>query len=136
MNELDARKLILKKQYPLILGGSLCAVTFIAVLIVFVSGAEHKYLLTTFGTELLLYMLLNAVSSLIVADLWQHAKRTVLVYVSNLIVIGTLVYLLMDRDMHTISNFYPALGALIFCFFASMVLITLIRMVANFLKQE
>lgn len=136
LNELDARKWILSKRYALWLGGLLCGFTVFVILLEYVFGAADKYLFTTLGTELLLYMLLNAISCLIVEDMWKHVKRTVPVYTGNLLVVSTVLYLLLGAEWKAHKTFFPALEALIFCFFASMVLILVIRSVATFLKQE
>lgn len=137
LNVLESRQLILKKGYPFILGASLCVLTVISILIAYAAGAKPVSLLTILGAELLLYMLLNAVSCLIVPSLWQHVKRTVPTFIINFLLVGTVLYFLLGGDtLSKADNFYPALGALVFCFFASMVLILVIRAVANFLKNE
>lgn len=137
LNVLESRRLILKKSYPFLLGASLCALTLIGIFIGYAAGVKPVSLLTTLAAELLLYMLLNAVSCLIVPNLWKHVKRTVVTYIANLLVVGSVLYLLLGKVKLQDSNgFYPALGALIFCFFASMVLIFIIRSVADFLKSE
>lgn len=136
LNELDARKFIRNKRYALWLGGSLCAFTVVMILLEHLFGAAEKYLFTTLGTELLLYMLLNAISCLIVDDMWQHVKRTVPVYAGNLLIISAVLYIVVGAGWKDHRTFFPALEALIFCFFASMVLILVIRSVATFLKQE
>ncbi|HNA58444.1 MAG TPA: hypothetical protein PK511_13695 [Chitinophagales bacterium] len=136
LNELDALNLIRKKRYPYVLGGTLCVLTCLALTIEFVAGASHKYLFTTLGTELLFYMLVNAISCLLVPDMWIHVKKTIPLYLVNLAITGSLIYLFIDGAVRDHRAFFPALGALVFCFFASMVLIMVIRMVASFLKQE
>jgi hypothetical protein len=137
LNVLESRQLILKKQYPFILGATLCGLTIISILIAFAAGAKPVSLLTILGAELLLYMLLNAVSCLIVPSLSAHVKRTIPTYIVNFLIVGIVLFMLLGADTLSQSdNFYPALGALVFCFFASMILILVIRAVANFLKNE
>jgi len=136
INESDARHIILKKRFPWILGGMLCALAVVSILIVFAANADSKYLLTIFGTELLLYMLLNASACLIVAHIWKHVQRTLPVYALNFVVVAGLLYLLLGKEIADHHNFYPVIGALVFSFFASIVLITLIRTLANFFKEE
>lgn len=136
LNELDALKIIRKKNYAFLLGGSICVVSVLVLLIEYAAGASHKYYFTTMGTALLFYMLVNAISCLLVDNMWTHVKRTVPVYALNLLLSGGLIYLFIDGAVDDHRAFYPALGALIFCFFASMVLILVIRSVASFLKEE
>lgn len=136
LNELDARKWILSKHYALWLGGALCGFTVMMILLAYTAGADDKYLFTALGTELLLYMLLNAISCLIVENMWKHVQRTLPVYAGNLLLVSVVLYMLLGAEWKNHQTFFPALGALIFCFFASMVLILVIRAVAGFLKQE
>lgn len=136
LNELDALKIIRKKHYAYILGGSIGLLCMVTLLIEYAASAQHKFFFTTLGTALLFYMLVNAISCLLVENMWTHVKRTVPVYLVNLLVNGGLIYFFIDGSVDEHVAFYPALGALIFCFFASMVLILVIRSVASFLKEE
>ena len=136
LNENDAYRLILHKRYPFMLGGVLCVLTIFAVLICYAAGVADKYLLTVVGSELLLYMLLNAISCLLVANMWKYVKTTIPVYITNLIIQFLVLYFILGASINDHKAFFPSLGALVFTFFSSMVLITVIRMVANFLKQE
>lgn len=136
LNELDALKLIRHKYYAFLLGGSIGLLCIIFLLIEHAAGAQHKYFFTTLGTALLFYMLVNAISCLLVENMWAHVKRTIPVYVLNVLLSGGLIYWFIGGAVDDHKAFYPALAALIFCFFASMVLILVIRSVASFLKEE
>ena len=106
------------------------------MLLVFISGAAYTYVWSVVGMNLLLYMLLNAFSCLLVPELWKYIKTTILVYLLNLGILFLMLYLLMGKDFSEYSGNLPAFGALVFCFFGSLILISFIRGAANFLKNE
>lgn len=136
LNKLNIKGLTAHPNYAWFLGAALCGSAILMMLIVFVSGLEYNYVWSVVGMELLLYMLLNAFSCLLVPDLWKYVKKTVLVYVINLGLLFLMLYLLLGKNFSDYSGNLPAFGALIFCFFGSLILISFIRGAVNFLKNE
>lgn len=124
------------KRYPIYLGGVLCAAAIVFMLLVYATVSDPKFVWTVVGIQLLLYLLLNAFSCLLVPDLWIYIKRTIGVFVINLVIMGLVLFLLLGNDFMEASGNFAAFGALIFCFFASLILISFIRGVADFFKNE
>jgi len=136
LDKINVRKLTAQKLYPWYLGTALCGGAILIMLLVFISGAAYTYVWSVVGMNLLLYMLLNAFSCLLVPELWKYIKTTILVYLLNLGILFLMLYLLMGKDFSEYSGNLPAFGALVFCFFGSLILISFIRGAANFLKNE
>lgn len=136
LNTSDLLRWATQKKYPIFLGAALCASALVMMVLVYLTVSDHKFVWTVAGIELLLYMLLNAFSCLLVPDLWVYIKRTIPIYVLNIVALGTMLYLLLGKDFMVESGNAPAFGALVFCFFASLFLISFIRGVADFFKQE
>lgn len=135
-NKLKTKDFVDAKNYPMYLAGILFGLTAIFMGIAFFVTGELKSLWTVFGIELLLYMLLNAFSCLIVAKIGLYLRRTVLFYVINLLLVVVLIYLYSGKSLTEYRDGFPAFEALIFCFFSSLILISLIRAVVNFFKEE
>jgi|GEM_PF-1816206 len=136
LKTIDVKRWSQQKKYPIYLGAVLCLTAVVFMLFVNLTVADPKFVWTVVGIELLLYMLLNAFSCLLVPDLWIYIKRTIGVYIVNLVVLGVTLYLLLGSDFMGKSGNFAAFGALIFCFFASLFLISFIRGVADFFKNE
>jgi len=120
----------------MLLASALLGFAAIGMGIVFFVTGEVKSLWTVFGIELLMYMLLNAFSCLIVKKIGLYLRKTVLFYVINLILVVLLIYLYSGKSLLDYKEGFPAFEALIFCFFSSLILISLIRAVVNFFKEE
>ena len=136
MNKLKTKDIVNSKNYPMILAGILFVFAAVFMGVTFFITGDPKSLWTIFGIELLLYMLLNAFSCLIVTKIGLYLRKTVLFYVVNLILVVLLIYLYSGKSLLEYREGFPAFEALIFCFFSSLILITLIRSVVNFFKEE
>jgi len=136
ISKLKTKVLVDSKSYPMLLASALFGFAAIGMGIVFLVTGEVKSLWTVFGIELLLYMLLNAFSCLIVKKIGLYLRKTVLLYVINLILVVLLIYLYSGKSLLDYKEGFPAFEALIFCFFSSLILISLIRAVVNFFKEE
>jgi hypothetical protein len=133
---LDVKSWTKHKNYPWMLGAALCGTAMLFMLLIYIITPNHLFVWSVVGIELLLYMLLNAFSCLLVPELWPFIKKTILVYLINLVLLGVLLYTLLGKDFAEYSGNLAAFGALVFCFFASLILISFIRATANFLKNE
>ncbi len=129
-------KLVDSRNYPLILAGILFGITALLMLLVFAITRDGRHLWTVLGFELLLYMLLNAFSCLIVTKIGLYLRNTILLYILNLVLVITLIYLLLGENLKNYEKGFPAFEALVFCFFSSLMLICLIRSVVNFFKDN
>lgn len=136
MNKLKTKDFVDSKHYPMYLSGILFGFAAIFMGITFLITGELKSLWTVFGIELLLYMLLNAFSCLIVTKIGLYLRKTILFYVLNLVLVIVLIYLYSGKSLMDYRDGFPAFEALIFCFFSSLILISLIRSVVNFFKEE
>lgn len=136
ISKLKTKDLVDSKNYPMLLASALLGFAAIGMGIVFFVTGEVKSLWTVFGIELLMYMLLNAFSCLIVKKIGLYLRKTVLFYVINLILVVLLIYLYSGKSLLDYKEGFPAFEALIFCFFSSLILISLIRAVVNFFKEE
>lgn len=130
------RDFVNKKQYPFYLMGILFGISAISMLLITAVKGNPKFVWSVFGVELLFFMLLNAFSSLLVKNAGSYMRRVVLAYVINLIVTIALMLLLLGKKFWDFENIFPAYEALVFCFFSSLILITLIRTVVKFFKDE
>ncbi len=130
------KELVNRKMYPFQLAGALFCITAFFMVIVYLLVSDHKYIWTVFGIELLFYMLVNAFSSLMVDNAAAYMKKVVIAYTINLILCITLLVILLGSSFREYAHTFPAFEALIFCFFSSLILITLIRTVVNFFKDE
>ena len=136
LDKLNVKRLTAHKHYAWYLGTALCGSAILFMLLVFISGAAYTYVWSVVGMELLLYMLLNAFSCLLVPDLWSYIKKTIFVYLLHLGLLFLMLYVLLGKNFSDYSGNLPAFGALVFCFFGSLILISFIRGAANFLKNE
>lgn len=136
MNKLKTKDFVDSKNYPMYLAGILFGFAAIFMGITFLITGELKSLWTVFGIELLLYMLLNAFSCLIVTKIGLYLRKTILFYVLNLLLVIVLIYLYSGKSLMDYRDGFPAFEALVFCFFSSLILISLIRSVVNFFKEE
>ncbi len=136
LKTIDVKRWAQQKTYPIYLGAILCCTAIVFMLFVHLTVKDPKFVWTVVGIEMLLYMLLNAFSCLLVPDLWTYIKRTMGVYLLNLAMLGLVLYMLLGPNFMDFSGNFAAFGALIFCFFASLILISFIRGVADFFKNE
>ncbi len=135
LDEQYAFRLINKINYPFLFISVLCGFTCFALIITKLISSNFELLWIIGGTELLLYLILNAISSLVVINYSNYIKKTLVAYLLNFIVLTGLIYLLTGFTLdgfNTVSSLYTAL---IFCFITSLGLITLLRSIIGFLKD-
>lgn len=135
-NKLNTKTFVDSRNYPMVLAAILFGAAVIFMGITYIITNEVKSLWTVFGIELLLYMLLNAFSCLIVTKIGLYLRKTILFYILNVVLVVLIIYLFSGQSLLNYRSGFPAFEALIFCFFSSLILITLIRSVVNFFKEE
>ncbi len=135
-NELNVRNIVNHKRYPFMLAASLLVLTVCFLLGIYFSSGNEKYFWPVFGAELLLFMLINAFSFLLINNPGRYIRRIILFYIINLFIIVPLLFTLLGDKLQDYKNLFPAFEALVFCFFASLILIYLLRSIVNFFKED
>lgn len=123
------------KYYPFKLVLLLFSIASLGMVIVYLINRNLENVWMVGGTELLIYLLANAISSLIVKNLSSYLKRTILLYVINFILLFCLIFLLFGKQGFYYSDIFPIYAALLISFFISLVLIIIIRKVMDTLKE-
>lgn len=135
LDEQHAIHYINNKHYPMLLFVILFCVCVFVSLILFVIHKSPEQVWIVGGTELLLYLMINSISSLIVKNVRKYLKKTVLFYIVNLIALLLFIYLLYGKAGMQKKEFIPIYGALVICFFLSLVLVIIIRKVFSAFKE-
>lgn len=129
-------KQINRKRFPFrMLGILFLAVAFISIIIK-ISPVNDQGMWSVGEAELLLYMIINAVVSMIVKPLSRHIKETILGYVINLALVILLFFALLGSSFGDTPNTFSIYSALVLCFFASVFLTYLIRQVIKMLDDQ
>ncbi len=124
-----------QKKFPFILGGGLLLLTIVAMLLINLFSGTADLVFLAGGTELLLYLISNAICSLIVTKFGGYIKKTIIIYILNLLVLFGFSFMLLRRSIFTYPEIFPIYCALIFCFFTSIILVMIIRQVFDVLKD-
>lgn len=129
LDEQHVKDYVNKKNYPFLLFGILLTAAFISMVFLnfFNVSIEQTWIIG--GTQLLMYLMINAISCLIVKKFTLYLKRTILSYCLNLIFILLTIFMLHGREGLQRSEFFPIYSALFLCFFISIVLVIIIRKV-------
>lgn len=135
LDERNVNSFINAKKFPFVLGGILFGVS--ALTMIAVNAVRHNLenVWMVGGTELLLYLLANAIGGLIVKDLKAYLKSTLLAYAVNFILLFIMIYLLFGKPGFSYTDIFPIYAALLFSFFISIALIIIIRKVLEVLKE-
>lgn len=135
LDEKHAIHYINNKKYPLFLFAILFCLCVFVSLILFVIYKSPEQTWIVGGTELLMYLMINSISSLVVKNVKKYLKKTVLFYIVNLIVLLLFIYVLYGKAGMQKKEFIPIYGALVICFFLSLVLVIIIRKVLSAFKD-
>jgi hypothetical protein len=123
------------KKYPFFLGTTLLMVAMLSMFVTHLTGAVLEKTWMIGGTELLLYLLANAISCLIVTDLRNYLIKTIVMYICNFAGLLLAVYVLHGSAGFAYSEIKPIYAALLMCFFLSILLAVIIRKALSVLKE-
>ncbi|MBK7109992.1 MAG: hypothetical protein WAU21_05290 [Chitinophagales bacterium] len=136
LEERNIIKAIDKKNFPFMMAGIFLSVTFLAVLIAAVLGFENDVLWMIGGTELLIYVIGNALCTLVVKNTGRYLKRTMVAYISHLFLMSGFIWLFTGNGFSLKESVIPIYLALIFCFIMSLALVLFIRQMLSMLKDQ
>ncbi len=134
LDERYVLRIINLKQFPFFLGGGLCIFAIICML-TFYAVKRVDLALSIAGIQLLLYLICNGVCSMIVRHLGNYIKKTIIVYVINIVILAIVLFLLKGNLFKEHSEFLPIYEALIFCFFTTLILIAFLRKIISYLND-
>jgi hypothetical protein len=130
------KRSINRKWFPFVLPAWLLGLALLMLLCIAVMGNEEHLILMVGGTELLLYLISNALCMLVVRDFDPYFKRTMLAYLLNLLVLGAILAIFMGGLPENVRDSWPVFLALIVSFFLSLGLVVLIRQILTILRQN
>lgn len=130
------KRWINRKWFPFILPAWLLVLAFFMLLLVAVMGNEESLIVMVGGTELLLYLISNALCMLVVRDFDPFLKRTMLAYLINLVVLGSILAVFLGGFSDQVRESWPVYMALVVSFFLSLGLVVLIRQILTILRQN
>ncbi|MBC8046291.1 MAG: hypothetical protein H7Y00_05805 [Fimbriimonadaceae bacterium] len=124
-----------KKLFPFALGGILVFLAVISMVIVYLKNENVEMIWMVGGTELLMYLLINAICSLVVRRFGTYLKKTILAYIINLVILLSFIFLLAGKSAFDYNDIFPIYSALVVCYFMSIVLAFIIRKVMEALRD-
>ena len=134
-DEQHIKNFVNRKLFPFALAGILSFFAIIVMTVVYFNNENVEMIWMVGGTELLMYLLFNAICSLIVLRFGTYLKRTILAYISNLIILLVFIFLLAGKSAFEYDEFFSIYAALFVCFFMSIVLALIIRKVMEALRD-
>lgn len=136
LGERSIVKLIDRMHFPFLLAGTLFLIVIFVILLFAVFGTSPDTLWMIGATELLIYLIINAICSLVVHTIGRFVKRTILAYLLHLSLLVLFIRLIAGGAFKGYDIVFPIYGALVFCFAASMGITLFIRQVLTVLKDS
>ncbi len=136
MGESSIRNTINKKNFPFYMAGALLAAALTAVLLAVGAGAANDVLWMIGGTQLLMYLIANALCTLTVDNVRRYLKRTVVAYLLNLVLMCGAIWLFTGNSFTARETVLPIYCALLFCFAMTIAFMLFIRRMINLLKDQ
>lgn len=123
-------------RFPFRVSAAFSLLALFLLLLASLAADRNEMLMAAGGTDLLLYLLANAILSLGVHEFERFVKRSVLAYLIHVVILSGLLYLFLGGLPEDAREVLPVYGALIMSFFLSVGLVVLIRQVLSILREK
>lgn len=129
-------KAIDQKRFPFLLAAALFGLSAIVILIASLTAVSDDSLWMIGGTELLIYVIANAICSLVAQRVERFIKYSLVAYMLHFVLLCALLLCITGFSSTVKEVVFPIYGALVVCFTLSLAIVVLIRQVLIMLKDE
>ena len=136
IGEQNIAQAIDRKNFPFLLAAVFLTLSLAGICIAATIKVSNDALWMIGGTELLIYLIGNAVCALVVKRIGRFVKRTLLAYFLHLVLLIGITRLITGSSFSAKESVVPIYGALVICFLMSMGLVLFIRQILTMLKDN